>query len=453
MISVYDYIERSLSGPITKEEDFDLQYSKQVRQLANDFEIKYNPEEIIPDDKTVEAIYEAGIELLSSVGLYNKDTQRVIKLDKAEIIEVAKSRKRSLKFGKGRDRVVVKPRDGTDENPPVLWLGASCPLRQETYIPACLSFALIPEASGVLGGFLMEADGFENRSGYPHELIATTKEVALLKETFRRAGRPGLLSPMPLSATTPSAIFNAFLPGVLDGDNGMVPIQIMPELKLIWDRFNLALFCQRHNVEPFVDVLGTIGAYARNPGEAAITMVANALANWGFSQGSFTVVWSTDAMGLWNPKKDVLWTNCAVIRALDKKVGNPTASFGTSLAGPMTEMAFMECAAYSLAYTAAGIELIIGGITGNGAQLDQTAGLHGRMVGEVSSAAAGLTREQANRLIPAINNTYEHLIANPPQAATFTECYDPLKVKPKPEFVTLYNNVKEKLAAEGVPFK
>jgi len=453
MISIYDYIERSLSGPIMRETDFDLQYSRRVRQLAADFEITYNPEEIIPNDTVVEAIFEAGVELLAAVGLYNKDTQRVIQLTKSEIMEVAKSRKHSLRFGKGREAVAVEPRGGTDKKPPVLWLGAACPLTQEAYIPACLSFALIPEANAVLGGFLLEADGFENRSGYPHELIATCKEVALMEETFRRAGRPGLFGTMPVSATSPAAIFNAYLPGVLDGDNGMVPIQIMPELKVTWDRFNFALFCRRHNVEPFVDVLGTIGAYARNPGETAVTMVANALANWGFSQGSFTVVWSTDARGLWNPKKDILWTNCAVIRVLDKKVGNPTASFGTALAGPMTEMAFLESAAYSVAYPAAGVEVIIGGISGNGMQVDQAAGLHGHMVRDVSSAAAGLTREQANRLITVIGNMYDHLIPNPPQAATFMECYDPLKVKPRPEFVALYESVKEKLAAKGVPLK
>jgi len=452
MIGVNEYIDRSLSGPILKEVEFDLRYSKKVRELAADFSIEYNADEVVTDDKTAASIFEAGVELLASVGLYNKDTRRIIELTQKEIMEVAKSRQHSITFGSGFNTVTINERRPTNAHPPILFLGPVCPLSEAIYVPACLSFLKIPENMGCLGGFLIEAEGFENRSGYPHELIVTAKEVTLNKEAIRRAGRPGLFGCLAASAVTPAAIFNTFGPGMCTSMESVVPLQIMPELKIIWDKLNLAIFCQHHDIHPLTDGMGVVGGYARNPAESAVTLVANILANWGFSHASVAIAWSTDMKGHWTAKKPLLWTNSAVVKAFDLNTSNPMFSFGTALAGPMTEMALFESAAYSVAYPASGIEVIIGGTTGNGADLDYTAGLHGQMVVDVTKVASGLERDKANEIVNKIVARYESLYDNPPRGLTFQECYDVVRVQPKPEFVILYENVKIELNKMGVPF-
>lgn len=210
---------------------------------------------------------------------------------------------------------------------------------------------------------------------------------------------------------------------------------------------------QKSGVHPWTSAMSAIGGYARNAPEVAITLIANVLGNWGFNHGSHVVIWSTDMKGRWNPKKDVMWANCAAIRALDANVGNPTYSFGVALAGPMTEMALFETAVYSVAYPAAGIEVIIGGMAGGGMEVNRAAALHGQMASEVSTATAGLARNEANTLVNKIYPKYEHLLAAPPKGVPFEECYDPVKIKPKPDFVSLYNEVKAELGEMGVPFE
>jgi hypothetical protein len=55
MIPIMDFQERSLKGPVMKSTQFDLAFAKKVRELVGKYEIKYNPEELIVDDRTVEA--------------------------------------------------------------------------------------------------------------------------------------------------------------------------------------------------------------------------------------------------------------------------------------------------------------------------------------------------------------------------------------------------------------
>jgi methylamine--corrinoid protein Co-methyltransferase len=254
------------------------------------------------------------------------------------------------------------------------------------------------------------------------------------------------------SASSPAAIFNLQGPGMCNPTNSQIPIQLMPELKLNWDKLKLAIFAQQHGIEPWVSCMTVIGGYARNPAEGAITLIANVLGNWGFSHGSTSLVWSTDMRGNWNAKKDLQWTNCAAIKALDANVGNIVYSFGSSSAGPMTEMSIYEAAVYSLAYTASGIEVILGGILSRGMGLNRAAGLQGQFVAEVSTASAGLDRDVVNTLLNTIYMKYEHLLDDPPKGVEFCDCYDHVRIKPKPELVSLYDKVKHELGEMGVPF-
>ena len=78
MIPIMDFQERSLKGPVKKSTEFDLAYAKKVRELVDKYDIQYNPDELIVDDATADAIFQAGVELLAEVGLYQMETQRVI---------------------------------------------------------------------------------------------------------------------------------------------------------------------------------------------------------------------------------------------------------------------------------------------------------------------------------------------------------------------------------------
>jgi hypothetical protein len=71
---------------------------------------------------------------------------------------------------------------------------------------------------------------------------------------------------------------------------------------------------------------------------------------------------------------------------------------------------------------------------------------------ELGKAASKLTRAQANDLVIRILEKYESQIASPPEGDRYQDCHDPVTGKPNDAYVKLYNDVREELAADGIPF-
>jgi len=74
MIPIIEFQQRSLTGPVMKADEFDLEFSMKVRELVAKYDIRYNPEEIVVDDVTADHIFQAGVELLAEIGIYHVDT-------------------------------------------------------------------------------------------------------------------------------------------------------------------------------------------------------------------------------------------------------------------------------------------------------------------------------------------------------------------------------------------
>lgn len=448
MIGVRDVLERSLNGPVMKERDFDMAFAKKLRSLSSDLG-PVDFERVIPDDATADAVFRAAVELLAEVGLYNKDSQRVVRLTAEEIGEVAASRLSSVTLGSGGEQVVVRERRPGSPFPPVIVTGpVGGPFTEDLYEPCHRSYAQEPTCQGLLGGVLVGWDGVVNMADRPNEIIVTAAEGALIQEAAQRAGKPGLyLGPYPPGGVSPQAILCNHSAAGLDPARSQIPIQLMPELKLNWAKLSLALYCQSHGVHPWTDIVSVIGAFCRNALESSISQTAGVLGAWSFTGGSTASVWSTDIEGLCTRKRN-LWANCATTRALERNVGNPVFLLGYASAGPATEMALLETAAYTAAYTASGGELIWGGSTCNGVDLNRYAGLQGRMVGEAAEAAARLSQEAANDVINRLFACYEQDLPTAPKGQTFAECYDLETVQPTAEYLRLYESTKVRLSGE-----
>ena len=70
MSMILESIERSEKGPLVKEKEFSLNIFKQARKLASDFNIKYDPNVLVPsDDDLADRVYKAGLQLALDVGL------------------------------------------------------------------------------------------------------------------------------------------------------------------------------------------------------------------------------------------------------------------------------------------------------------------------------------------------------------------------------------------------
>jgi methylamine--corrinoid protein Co-methyltransferase len=387
------------------------------------------------------------VELLAEVGLYNKDSQRVVRLTKGEVLDIASSRLHEMVLGSGADSVRVSERRPGSAFPPVIVTGpVGGPFTESCYLPCHISFAKEPTCQGLLGGVLVSYEGVENMAGRPNELVVTRGEARLLNQAAAEAGKPGLyVGPFPPGGVSPEAIFCNFTAESIESARGQIPIQLMPELKLNWAKLDLALYCQYHGIHPWTDIVSVIGAFCRDALESSIAQTAGVLGAWAFTGGSSASIWTTDIEGLCTRKRN-LWANCATTRALERHVGNPVFLLGYASAGPFTEMALLETAAYTVAYTASGGELIWGGSTCNGVATNAYAGLQGRMVGETAHAACTMSTDQANEIINGLFASYESELPTAPQGKTFDQCYDLVSVEPTREYLDLYKRTKELIA-------
>ena len=106
MPSLFDYLERSITGPIMTQKDFQMKILiPNVRKIVNEFEIKYDPDEpVSADNDLADRLFDAAIEFLALTGLYCDGTNRVIAFDRNEIkrFEINKDR-----FNRFEDIIVV----------------------------------------------------------------------------------------------------------------------------------------------------------------------------------------------------------------------------------------------------------------------------------------------------------------------------------------------------------
>lgn len=456
MIPISDFQRRSLTGPVMKEQEFDMFFAKTIRSIVKRYPIKFNPEEIIPDDTLVDAIFEAGIDLLVEVGLYNRDTQRVIQFARDEVVQIAKDvwgGPREVSFGKGKDEAAVIYRTHEDPRPPTIWMGSAGMLStEELYIPYMQSFIQEELAQGCCGpAILASYQGVENKSGTPGEVFCNLAEVRLTQEAARRAGKPDIYIGQ-VSATTPGGLMALCFPGGLERYNSTIVIHMMPEQKLDWTRLTLALCIEERGLMPWTSAISMMGALCRGPVDSAVTQVANLLGQLGYGHGKIATTASVDLRGCMSTD-EALWTYSGAARASERHLGLPLGGCANSMAGAGTEMAFFEKAANTVTEVASGAGWLwyAGCRTGRGN--NPTAGLEHRLIAEIAHAVSGMKSAEANELINKILACYVDDLSSPPEGKNFGELYDVQKVQPTSEYLDLYMRVKDELASLGVPFK
>jgi methylamine--corrinoid protein Co-methyltransferase len=116
MLDFLDVYERALNGPLMTEHDFDMKVLvPAVRDVVNEYGITYDPENPLPaDDDAADTIYQAAVEFLSRVGVYCKDTNRVMQFTREEILEAVQAAPGRCFLGEGKDAGVYEMRKPDD---------------------------------------------------------------------------------------------------------------------------------------------------------------------------------------------------------------------------------------------------------------------------------------------------------------------------------------------------
>ncbi len=447
MIKLMDFQERSLNGPVMKADDFDMSLAMKVREIVTKYDIKADYEQLIVDDKTADDVFNAGVELLAEVGVYQMDTQRVIKFSKEEIYELAASYKEKpskAEFGKGDDEMVIEYRTSDDKKPPVLYSGPPAVAAKDWFGAYVQSFAQEESVAGmgILPG-LAVLDGMDPKAGTLSEIHVVMWEQEEIRKVLEKVGRPGMNLGLLATASEVGAIFETIRPGLRENWNTQIGVHIIPEMKLDWAALLKAHFCQDRGIKPWQSSMSLIGGLCRNAVDVSITMVANALAQLSYGRGPTCSFFPNHMDGSWGTPQS-MWAFSASARASERNIKVAT---GSCVCGSpwRTPAALMQAAAVATIYTNSG--LAYSWISGH-------TGLEARLIGEMMTATAGMDKLKANELalkiLAGVEEEKKNLTSK--DAVPFPDVYDIETVKPKPEYEASLMKIKDKLAGMGFPY-
>lgn len=449
MIPIIEFQKRSLTGPVMKADEFDLEFSAKLRELVAKYGIKYNREEVVVDDATADAVFKAGVELLADVGLYHLDTERVVKFTREEVEQIAREyceNPGKHTFGRGKDEVTVEYRAGSDTRPPTLYAGGAGVAEEEWFIPMVQSFAQEESirAMGICPG-LAKLGKIEPKAGTLSEIYVGHWEQRAIKEALRRAGRPDMHCGLLATVSTVGGTMAMIGPGLREPHNTHIGIHIIPEQKIDWARLVLAQFCQDRGIVPWQSAMSLIGGLCRDAADAAVGLVANMLGQLAYGQGPMCSLFTSHLDGRISTGS-TYWAYSAAARAAERNIKVAVGGVAvSSVEAYKTENQVIHGAAMGIQSTASGLAYcwIAGGT-----------GLDARLIGEAMDACAGMDREKVNELVERI---MVHVDATTPKempaAVLFPEMYDPETVKPYPDYEATMLRAKDKLATFGVPFK
>ena len=387
------------------------------------------------DPDMADAIFEAGKELLLEVGLYCKDTKRIVKFTQEEIEEAIVTAKHEVTLGQGRQAVTLSPRAPGDEQHPYCFNQAGAFTTDvDLYKQWAMTVMQEPTCEGVFPIPLFSIGDMKNVADTPAQTFVCITEAQVINEAATWAGKPGLFFGIPMTATTPLTLMNTFATGLYNKNNSTLPVQILQDMRIDYDRLNLAYFADLHDIEPWMSSCPTLYAYLTGPEQGAMEIIAHTLGMLAYSGGTLTQAMSVSLDGVYTGN-DMTWCNSAAALAAERNLKLPWISFGST--GSATEMkgqsgAFCEDDWYDTA-TAVIIACISGmegmWLTGG------SSGIEARWAGEIARAAARLTPKEGVEMIKKINAAEREPAPSP---VPLHELYDLRMMRPNREIVDFY---------------
>jgi methylamine--corrinoid protein Co-methyltransferase len=440
-----------------KEPDYDALLWKTVSELKTEYDIAFDPEQVVPDDDALaDRTYEAGVELFLRMGFYCLDTKRVVRFSRKELEERLDLAPDSYTWGEGKDRGVTYARRVEDSrDPSFVASGLGVPVPQDMFVKVCQAIAGVPLADAFCGVSLQDTfRGLRIKAGSPVEVAAAIWDVQKRREAARLAGRPGLgLYAMISCAESTAALIAANQErfGALPGDvtqNGVIA-----ELKVDYARMNKVPW-QMESGYGIAGLYGPLmGGYAGGPEGTMITLIAHFFLGLFAFNADYHIPFPIDLNQVCNTSSAMLWLASVYSQALARNTHLLNESVAMAAAGPCTKMLFYEFAAYAIAAVVSGGNLVAGGIARD-KYPERVSTLEIQTASEVGHVVArmGMRRKEANALVKKLVSKYEKNIPEAPLGRKFSEIYDMEKVKPLPDYEALYEDVREELSGMGLDY-
>ncbi|OGO39601.1 MAG: hypothetical protein A2W35_20030 [Chloroflexi bacterium RBG_16_57_11] len=447
--------QRSRTGPFMREVEFDLMLAKRTNELLNEYNIKFDPNLVVPaDDDLADRVFQAGLQLLEDIGCYHLDTQRVIKFSRAEILDALRQAPDTLYLGEGRDMVIARHRGIEDPNPPLNLTGpAGQPCSETYYLPLMISYAQEPYVQAIESGATLTYNGYDIMAGSLMEVKAVQRDSATAREAIRRVGKPGMHIGDCATGMTAIGKMAASEPvNLLRPCDGRLVAQ-MCELKTNDDqliRVPHLLEYGSHIINLMTPLTGGIGG---GPAGVAVVSVAETLMGVVCYFATYHYLSITHIK--WTNNSDP-WGMYVLAMAGQAMARNSHIvwtddPFNVNGAGTLENL--YEVAGHAIIGSVCGYQQHGVGSTG-GNIVDHHTGLEAGFQGEVAIAAtrSGITREKANEIALKLLPLYKDTFKDPKLGKPFNELYDLKTITPKQEWQDCYRQAKDTLSKLGLSF-
>jgi methylamine--corrinoid protein Co-methyltransferase len=453
-ISFIEVLNRSLTGPVSTEREFDYKIGTKLKELVKKYDIKYDPENPIPfDDSLADDVFKAAVEFYADVGTYCMDTERRITFTEEEIKEGIKNAPNATLFGEGNEAKFFHARKPESIEPPWCHVGAGISVSSEELLVKLVeAFASISETDSISVPTLMDVDGVPIRTP-PLEVYGSIRMIALAHEAMKRAGRPGLpILNLVSTAASQIAGIAATGPqfGIKQTDGWLV--DAFPDLKIYNDVLTKAAYLLNWGANIGACYTPLIGGYSGGPEGTAIMSVAYSLNGIMVLKSRYQLYYVSNIVNGSSSSRDALWTLSVSAQAISRNIKVPIIHLSYQAAGAATEMLFYEIAAAMLASVASGIS-VESNHPSKAALTDHIIPMESEFYCKVAHTVAGMKRSEANELAKTLLSKYEKDLNTPSKGKKYQECYDLKTGKPKQEYLKFYKDVTKKIIDLGLDIK
>jgi methylamine--corrinoid protein Co-methyltransferase len=454
MLNFYDILARSHEGPYLKEQDWDLQkVAMTTMQLVQKYDLSWDKEQIITDDPDLaDALFKAGLELAQTLGVYNRTTERVIEFSPQELESGLRSMPQELIMGEGKDARRLFARRIMDPRPPLIWGGNSgAPVPESIFLQLQMSYAQEPIIDFLCTGSLTRVGGIEVRTRGPMEIVATRREMEMLRTTTRRVGRPGMGILAAASAVSELGDVAVANPEYMrPSDSHLVPM--LNELKMDSGNLARAVNSIEYGVVNASLPCVIVGGMGGSPPGCAVINVASFILSNLVALADYHICHPIHIRHVATSTREVLWVENVVGQAFARNAPCIMVMDCYPKSGAGTKELLYETAANSVVNTLVGGHLEGPG-SADGAK-PNCSGLEARFMGEVGHAVArqGLSLHEGNTLVLELLTKYEAIFDDPEgnPGLPFEQVYDLMTIQPKPEWQSMYEEVKGELRQMGL---
>jgi methylamine--corrinoid protein Co-methyltransferase len=448
-----DVIDRTYSGALVDEEEFDLKFvAMGAQRVLKKYNIKFNKDTIIQqDDALIDRAFEAGLDFLVECGVYNRSTGRLIKFSSEEILEVLNSAPLEISMGEGADTRIYRPRKVEDTAPPQVSGGPiGTPLSENQYVTIMQSYWQEPILDLIVPGTLATTYGRQLRAKSPLEITASWQEVFLGNEAANRACRPGLSRMcVEMSFSDIGHLSSISRGGFKPTDVHVVPM--IGEMKTNHELLNKIA----HSIHQNGVILGfynpILGGLAGPEEGVAILIIAGWIALHMLYMPDCVESCPTHPFTFNSTAPQILRAVSVAAAAFARNTHLLTEFMTSPVSGPGTESLLYECVGMALVASSCGASRILGVRSAVGVVENHCSGLETRFNGEVAHAAAGMGRSQADQIVRLALARYLPLLETKPIGLPFEKVYNPETVQPQKIWTDVYDKVKEQVSKWGVP--